>query len=132
METPVYDYVTEYCRRGMSRMHMPGHKGKVFLGCEPRDITEISGADVLYQAEGILQESQQNAAQLFGAGRTLYSAEGSSLCIKAMLAALMQGSTGEGRKYILAARNVHRAMVDACGLLDLDIKFVADRQSGNL
>ena len=90
METPVYDFVTEYCKQEMSRLHMPGHKGQEFLGCEARDITEISGADVLHQAEGILKESQDNAAKLFHSGRTLYSTEGSSLCIKAMLMALLQ------------------------------------------
>lgn len=132
METPVYDFVTEYSRKNMSRLHMPGHKGRSFLGCEARDITEISGADVLHQAEGILGASQDNAAQLFGAGRTFYSTEGSSLCIKAMLTALVQGSTGTGRKYILAARNVHRSMVDACGLLDLELEFLTNPASGHL
>lgn len=132
MKTPIYDFVTEYCSRDMSRLHMPGHKGQSFLGCEARDITEISGADVLHQAEGIIRESQENAARLFQTGCTLYSTEGSSLCIKAMLMALLQGSTGNGRKYLLAARNVHRSMVDACGLLDLDVEFVIDPKSGHL
>lgn len=134
METPVYDFVTEYCKQGMSRLHMPGHKGQAFLGCEARDITEISGADVLHQAKGILQESQENAARLFHSGRTLYSTEGSSLCIKAMLMALLQGAscTDVDRPYILAARNVHRAMIDACALLDLDIVFLTDQDSGHL
>lgn len=154
METPVYDFVTEYCKQEMSRLHMPGHKGQELLGCEARDITEISGADVLHQAEGILKESQDNAAKLFHSGQTLYSTEGSSLCIKAMLMALLQGavSTADirksavgasvvtagtndgdtGRPYILAARNVHRAMVDACALLDLDIVFLTDPKNGHL
>lgn len=146
MNTPVYDFVTEYCNRDISRMHMPGHKGRSFVGCEKRDITEISGADVLHQAEGILKESQENAASLFGAGRTLYSTEGSSLCIKVMLAVLLQNSKAEEdkadvpaereekrkRAYILAGRNVHRAMVDACALLDLDLDFILDTESGNI
>lgn len=133
METPVYDFVTEYCKQEMSRLHMPGHKGQEFLGCETRDITEITGADVLHQAEGILKESQDNAAKLFHSGRSLYSTEGSSLCIKAMLMALLQGAAyTSGRPYILAARNVHRAVVDACALLDLDIVFLTDPKNGHL
>ena len=47
---------------GMVRFHMPGHKGAGFLGCEGFDITEISGADELYEAEGIIAESERNAA----------------------------------------------------------------------
>lgn len=112
---------------------MPGHKGQPFLGCEARDITEIPGADVLCRADGIIGESQRNAAELFHAGCTLYSTEGSTLCIKAMLMALLQGSAEKnGRKYLLAARNVHRAMVDACGLLDLDLRFITDPKSGHI
>lgn len=132
METPVYDFVTDYCSQEVSRLHMPGHKGQSFLGCEARDITEITGADVLHQAEGILKQSQDNAAALFGSGRTLYSTEGSSLCIKAMLMALLQGGSGTGRSYLLAARNVHRAMIDACALLDLDIRFLTDSDRSHL
>ena len=41
-------------------MHMPGHKGKSLLGYEKNDITEIFGADSLYQASGIIKESEQN------------------------------------------------------------------------
>lgn len=63
----------------------PGHKGTALLGPEPLDLTEIEGADVLYHAEGIIRESETNAAALFGTKKTVYSAEGSSLCIRAML-----------------------------------------------
>ena len=64
---------------------MPGHKGQAFLGCEPFDITEIGGADSLYEASGIIAESEANASKLFGSKCTLFSTEGSSQCIRAML-----------------------------------------------
>lgn len=85
MTTPVADFVRRYAASGTARFHMPGHKGRAFLGCEALDITEIDGADALYEAAGILAESESNAAALFGAGRTLYSTEGSSQCIRAMV-----------------------------------------------
>lgn len=106
----------------MSRLHMPGHKGKPLLGCEPLDITEISGADELYAPSGIIAESERNAAALFGAGRTLYSTEGSSHCIRAMLYLAMP-RTGE-RPLILAARNVHKSFISACALLDIDVEWI--------
>ena len=77
MKTPVCDFVRAYGERGTLRLHMPGHKGRGET--ERADITEIAGADVLYHARGILRESEDNAAALFGSGRTLYSAEGASL-----------------------------------------------------
>jgi len=129
VDTPVYDFIEAYKASGMSRFHMPGHKGAGFSGCEDADITEIEGADVLYGACGIIARSQDNAARLFSAGQTFYSTEGSSLCIKAMLMAVLmdarQNKHGSyGGEYILAARNVHRAMVDACALIGIDADFI--------
>lgn len=73
METPVVDFVRRYANSGMVRAHMPGHKGKPFLGCEALDITEIRGADSLYEADGIIRRSESYAGELFGSGRTVYS-----------------------------------------------------------
>ena len=64
MGTPICDFVGAYCEKKSVRLHMPGHKGKRFLGFEDLDITEIDGADVLYSAHGIIDESQKNAAEL--------------------------------------------------------------------
>ena len=86
MNTPIYDFINKYIKKGISRLHMPGHKGKSFLGCEAYDITEIAGADVLSEASGIIAESEQNATELFGTSHTFYSTEGSSLAIRTMLA----------------------------------------------
>ena len=66
MDTPICDFIKEYEAKGTSRLHMPGHKGVPFLGCENRDITEICGADELYEAEGIIAASEKNANALFG------------------------------------------------------------------
>ena len=55
METPICDFVRDYCQSDMLRMHMPGHKGKGPLGMEPLDLTEIDGADELYHAHGIIR-----------------------------------------------------------------------------
>lgn len=85
MKTPIVDFVKQYKDSGMTRLHMPGHKGKSFLGFEEYDITEIKGADALYEAEGIIRTSEKNATELFGSRRTLYSTEGSSQCIRGML-----------------------------------------------
>ncbi len=135
MDTPIVDFVKAYKEKEFSRFHMPGHKGHVFFGWEPYDITEIEGADVLHLGDGIITESEKNAASLFGAGATHYSTEGSSLCIKAMLAVLKMEQASRKRmerSYILAGRNIHRSMVDACALLDLDIEFIRETENGHI
>ena len=123
MKTPIYDFVQSYIQSHTARFHMPGHKGKPYLGCEVGDITEIDGADVLYSACGVIDESECNASALFRTAHTFYSTEGSSLAIRAMLA-LVREQSAEERPLILAARNAHKAFVYGCALLDLQVEWM--------
>ncbi len=114
MTTPIVDFVRQYAQSGTARLHMPGHKGQSLLGCEPWDITEIRGADELYEAEGIIAQSEANATRLFGTAHTYYSTEGSSQCIRAMLCLALQGAPRTGKRpVLLAARNAHKALLYA-------------------
>lgn len=124
MDTPIFDFCRSYRDQEISRLHMPGHKGQPFLGCEGLDLTEVAGADELYAPEGIIAQSEQNAASLFGSGRTLYSTEGSSQCIRAMVKLGLTMTTPLGRGKILASRNAHKAFLYACALLDADIVWL--------
>lgn len=124
MDTPIFDFCRSYRDQEISRLHMPGHKGQPFLGCEGLDLTEVAGADELYAPEGIIAQSEQNAASLFGSGRTLYSTEGSSQCIRAMVKLGLALTNPAGRGKILAARNAHKAFLYACALLDVDIVWL--------
>ena len=147
VSTPIYNFAAAYAADSPARFHMPGHKGRGPLGCEALDITEIPGADSLYEAAGIIAESEANASALFGCP-TFYSTEGSSQCIRAMLflASLAMpaisrpdpepdsgwpadrscsaGNLPAGRFRVLAARNVHRAFLSAAALLDLDVVWL--------
>ncbi len=124
MSTPICDFVRRYQESAAVRLHMPGHKGKPLLGFEPWDITEFDGADELFTADGIIAESEAQAGALFGA-HTVYSTGGSTLCIQTMLhlTALYAASKGE-RPRILAARNAHKAFVNAAALLDIDVQWL--------
>ena len=113
MNTPIRDFVEKYIASEAVRAHMPGHKGKTLLGCEQADITEIAGADSLYEASGIIKESEANASKLFGC-ESFYSAEGSSLCIRAMLYLLKR----QGVTRLIASRNAHKSFISGCALLD--------------
>ena len=124
MKTPIFDFVREYAESGVSRFHMPGHKGKSYLGIEKYDITEISGADVLYSASGIIEESENNATSLFKTAHTYYSTEGSTLAIKAMLALAVGDRVHRAQPTVLAARNVHKAFVNAAALLDISVEWL--------
>lgn len=121
MNAPICDFVKKYAEANGARFHMPGHKGKGPLGFEALDITEIDGADNLFAPNGVIAESEKNAEMLFGC-KTLYSAGGSTNCIQAMLYLVALHARENGRAArILAARNVHKAFVNACALLDIRI-----------
>jgi len=125
MRTPICDFVRFYLDADPVRMHMPGHKGRTLIGPEVMDLTEIEGADVLYCSRGIIRESEKNAAYLFDAAHTVYSAEGSSLCIRAMLyLALLTAKRKDIPGRLLAGRNAHRTLMTAAALLDLEIDWL--------
>ena len=132
MNTPICDFVKRYAEGDSIKLHMPGHKGKSFLGIESFDITEIDGADSLYEANGIIAESERNASELFGC-RTYYSTEGSSQCIKAMMYLLYLYAKSRGEKpYILAGRNTHKAFHSAAALLDIEVDWIYPKNEGYL
>ena len=132
MKTPVWDFVKAYTDQNGTRFHMPGHKGTGPLGCEKLDITEVTGADALYEAEGIIGESEKNATELFDSGRTLYSTEGSSQCIRAMLSLVLTYRNPGCAPEILAARNVHKAFVYGAGLLDCGTEWLWPEETDSL
>ena len=119
METPIYDFLKNYADPGTVRSHMPGHKGRSVSGtlapAFSLDITEIAGAVSLFEADGIIAQSEKNMSRLYCTEQTVYSAGGSTLCIQAMLALMKQ----DGRQ-VIAFRNVHRAFLNACALLDIE------------
>ncbi len=121
ISTPVWDFVENYRAGKPARFHMPGHKGHGALGCEAWDITEITGADDLFHAEGIIKESEENASRLFG-WPTVYSAEGSSLCIRTMLHLAYTAAGCRGA--VLAGRNAHKSFLNTAILLDFPIRWL--------
>lgn len=125
MTTPIAHFVRDYCARGVTRFHMPGHKGRAYLGIEPLDITEVAGADVLYGAEGIIAESEENATALFGSAHSFYSTEGSTLAIKAMLFLAASDAPRGERPLIFAGRNAHKAFLYGAALLDIDVCWLS-------
>ena len=131
MQTPILDFLWLYSEDNVSRFHMPGHKGKDILGMEKWDITEVQGADSLYEAKGIIAASEKNATELFGSKHTFYSTEGSSQCIRAMLHLLLS-NRGDRAPIVLAARNAHKAFVYSAALLDFEIRWLWPEEMSSL
>lgn len=130
MTTPIYDFITKYSKTHPVRPHMPGHKGRppfdstYMKNLYAMDITEIEGADSLFEADGIIKESEENATKLFETAGTFYSCGGSTLCIQAMLFLMKQE-----KRHVFAMRNCHRAFLNACILLNIDVTWLYPQQT---
>ena len=116
METPIHDFLVSYAKENPVRCHMPGGKQNPF------DITEIEGADSLFESSGIIRRSEENAAKLFGAGETLFSCGGSTLAIQTMLASAKALYPSKNR--VAASRYCHKSVIAACVLLGLEVDWI--------
>ena len=123
-------FIEEYKLSDGVRLHMPGHKGA--FGFE-EDLTEIKGADSLYEAEGVILDAEKEAASVFGSRSTFLGTEGSSQIIKAMCFLALKHCREKGRNaehpVILASRNAHKAFIYASMLLGFDIRWMSREDS---
>lgn len=113
MKTPVIDALKELVKEDSAFFHMPGHKGKNTLinwgdYIPMIDTTEVQGMDNLLEPRGIIKESQEMAASVFGAKSTHYSVNGSTGSIYIALSTIAK----PGDK-VLIQRNCHKAVYNA-------------------
>lgn len=113
MKTPVFDGLKSLMEENSVSFHMPGHKGKNTLIEWGKyipyiDTTETEGVDNLLEPRGIIKESQELAAEVFGAKSTLYGVNGSTGSIYIALSTI----TKPGDK-VLIQRNCHKAVYNA-------------------
>ena len=126
-QTPLYSALVQHHRLGRSAFHTPGHSGKeisFLAGLLQLDVTELPDTDSLFEAEHVILQAEQHAAQVFGTTRTLFSAGGCTLCIQAMLRLV---SADSSKKTIVTDRILHRSAVNAMALLDLNPVWLLPR-----
>ena len=125
----IREFVTEHAGKDPVSFHMPGHKGSdIFkrygygdfldrlIDC---DITEIEGADNLFQPEGIIADTMEKYRRLYDTKATYLLINGSS----AGLIASIMTCTGPGDKIIMA-RNCHKSVFNALRLGGIEPVYV--------
>lgn len=113
MKTPVFNALKNLMEENSVSFHVPGHKGRNSLiewgdYIPAIDTTETTGMDNLLEPRGIIKESQELAAEVFGAKATYYGVNGSTGSIYIAIATI----TKPGDK-ILIQRNCHKAVYNA-------------------
>ncbi len=106
----LFDNLKYYNDKGIYPLHMPGHKRRlsVFGLSTEYDYTEVDGTDDLHHPEGILKDSMERTASVFGADRTWYLVNGST-CGNLAGVSAMCPVNGE----LIVARNCHRSVFHA-------------------
>jgi lysine decarboxylase len=118
------DFLSAHAANDPISFHMPGHKGAALyrrFGFEAFlkkiadfDITELPGADNLFQAEGILDDLQKRYAELYEVKRSHILINGSS---GGILAAILATVPKKGT--LIMARNSHKSVFNALRIGDI-------------
>ncbi len=114
-------FLKEHAAKTPISFHMPGHKGSGIFrrygygdfldNLIDYDLTEIPGADNLFQAEGILMDVQKKYAELYDVKHSYLLINGTSGGILAsVLAAVKPGGK------LIMARNCHKSVFNALTL----------------
>jgi len=121
MNKTVSEFLTEHASAGPISFHMPGHKGARFYrenGCADfldklvdLDITEIPGADNLFQTEGIIKETMEHYRRLYDVRASYLLVNGSSC---GLIASIMTCVPGGGK--LIMARNCHKSVFNGLNL----------------
>ncbi|WP_085993760.1 aminotransferase class I/II-fold pyridoxal phosphate-dependent enzyme [Oceanobacillus senegalensis] len=127
--TPLYNRLKQFREKNPISFHVPGHKnGEVFFN-EARedfenilqlDFTELTGLDDLHAPTGVIQESQELAAEFFHADETFFLVGGSTSGNLAMILACCQ----IGDK-VIVQRNSHKSIMNALELSGAEPIFIA-------
>ena len=119
----LYKKLVEYSTSGVYPMHMPGHKRAIDKSAARLpydiDITEINGFDNLQNPRGLLLETAELAASLYGSDKAFLLVGGSSVGILAAIGAHVP----RGGK-LLISRNSHISVHNAIALFGLHPVYI--------
>ncbi len=110
--------IENYGNSDFSRFHTPGHNGEIDITSK-FDLTEIGNLPFLYSADETIRKEELLFADILNVADIYFSVHGATLAIEAMLL----HTVGFGGKMV-AGRNIHRSVINAATLLDIDIEFI--------
>lgn len=126
--TPLFEALVKHAAKGSAGFHIPGHgQGKALpadllaLGGQALfafDLTELPGLDDLHNPQGPIARAQELAAAIYGADRSFFLVNGTSVGIQALLAAQA------GDREVIIPRNVHRSVLGGLVIAGADPVYV--------
>jgi arginine/lysine/ornithine decarboxylase len=115
------EFLESYAKNPPVSFHMPGHKGRrIFDECHmgriienltDMDITELSGADNLFQAEGIIRKLMDRYRNIYGCRESYLLVGGSTAGVLAAVMTCLRQS-----KKLILPSNCHKSAINALTL----------------
>ncbi len=132
-EKSLLEELLKFTKKDTVRAHMPGSNGGTALSGKFKrnafkvDLTELSGTDNLQNPQGIIKKSLKRAEKAFGAEKTYYLVNGSTVGLEAaILAVTKPGDT------IIVDRACHKSVIAALILAHVTPVFVEPEFSEKL
>lgn len=128
-ERPIVQALKKFVANEPQSLHVPGHKNGLLsnLPSEVKraltyDVTELSGLDDFHQPEEVILEAEQLLAATYGASRSFFLVNGSTVGNLAMIYATCQkGDT------VLVQRNAHKSIFHALELVGVNPVYMAPK-----
>jgi len=122
---PLFEALVRHNAKNPAGFHIPGHRQGQALPPElgeraifAFDLTELPGLDDLHNPHGPIAESQALAAEIYGADRSFFLVNGTSVGIQALLTAQA------GNREVIVPRNVHRSVLGGLVIAGADPVYV--------
>jgi len=123
---PLVDTLIQFNKSKPLSLHVPGHKNGALSGLPSAlraaltyDVTELEGLDDLHEPAGAIEEAQRKLAALYGAERSFFLVNGSTVGNLAMIyATCRRGET------VIVQRNAHKSVFHAIELAGARPVFV--------
>jgi arginine/lysine/ornithine decarboxylase len=111
---PLFEALSRYIKKGVTKLHVPGHQYGQGLPKELRallgkssqfDLSVLEDIDSLAHPQTVIKEAEALAAEAFGADETFFLVNGSTLGVQAMIL-----STCSSSDKIIVSRNSHQSV----------------------
>ena len=127
-QAPLFEALCRHNEKNTCNLHIPGHRqgrcipeGLMFLDNKALfslDLTELPGLDDLHSPSGPIRLAQELAAGLYGADRSFFLVNGTSVGLHALLVAIA------AEKQVVVPRNAHRSVLGGLILAGADPVYV--------
>ena len=131
-DRPIVQALKKFVANEPQSLHVPGHKNGLLSNLPTDikrallyDVTELTGLDDFHQPEEAILQAEELLAQTYGANRSFFLVNGSTVGNLAMVYA-----TCKAGDTVLVQRNAHKSVFHALELVGVNPIYMAPKWHG--